>query len=114
MANNINFGADAPAAYGMISLNGKRYSVTYFRNEATGATGNRSGYDKSVFNECPEDMPIIDFRGADMSFVLDFLLGAWAPRECAAIVGEENPTLQEYIQAAAAVPGAKIITINNL
>lgn len=113
MANNIDFGAGAPA-YGMISQNGGRYTVTYFRNEATGVTGSRSGYDKSVFNECPQNMPVIDFRGADMSCVIDFVMDTSAPRECAAIVWEKDPTLEQYIQAAAAVPGAKIVTKNDL
>lgn len=108
-----NLKTGAPA-YGMISQDGCRYTVTFLRNKQRTVTGSCSGHNKSVFNECPENMPIIDFREADVSAVISFALNTNSPRECAAIVWDGDPSLDQYIQAAAAVHGAKIITKNDL
>lgn len=96
-------------AYGTISQNGAIWTVTFKAVTKNGSkqTGSKQGYNSDVFEGCPDNMLVIDWRGVDFTKVLEFA----SRTECEEtfISNPKALPVEEYIRRAAAC-GAKVTT----
>lgn len=105
--------------YGAISQNGARFTITYYPEKAFGGclvTGSRQGYDLEVFEKCPDNMIIIDYRSASLRDILDFVRNNSCPGNV--IRGEEDEAdildaLNQYVYNARQI-GCTITQVKNL
>jgi hypothetical protein len=77
--------------YGCISCEGERYTLLY-KPDSNGNSSSLQGYDPSVFDGCPWDMPVIDFRTSNAADYFASVFPAAAP--------EYGGDLWAYILAA--------------
>ena len=106
--------------YGTISRNGHVYAVEYkiwkdeygYKKTATG------GYDASIFEGCPNDMPILDFRTADEQKVFTLLINSnWFIKETDIPLDPETRqeiSAQDYLNTYADKTGATLTAVSEI
>lgn len=95
-------------AYGTISQNGGLYTVSYYRGEF--GRSSLQGYSIDTFRDCPDEMPVIDFRPADFGKIVTEVLKG---EDCRETASYGTLSLPDYLESKRKT-GAKIWTLGEL
>ena len=88
--------------YGTISKNGSLYSLEFYCIE--NITETKQGYGKDIFKDCPENIPIIDFRTCtDVKKLMDRATSIFCEdttKQSLYISKDKYFSLKEYLKSA--------------